>query len=160
MISIYDIVLEGIKEGEEINFADFRGKKIMIVNVASECGYTPQYQQLEELHRTFNDKIAIIGCPCNDFGGQEPGTNDEIHLFCTSTYDATFEMSTKLHILGEDRHPLYSWLITEAKNKGLPYLVEWNFFKFLINEEGQLDFVFPSAISPFDEPILNWISPS
>ncbi len=106
MTSIHQFKVEGI-EGEVIDFADFKGKKVMVVNVASACGYTPQYQQLQELFTEFNDKIVIVGFPANNFGQQEPGPNDQIRSFCTSRFGVTFPLAAKISVTGDDAHPIY-----------------------------------------------------
>lgn len=129
----------------------------MIVNVASECGFTPQYQQLQELYEEFQDKLAIIGFPSNDFGGQEPGTNEDILSFCQSHYGVNFPMASKISIRPRP-HEIYAWLSERIQNGVLDSEVQWNFHKFLLDENGQLVYSFPSAVSPFDERILNWLS--
>ncbi len=157
MTSIHSLHIDAI-DGSKINFADFEGKKILIVNVASECGFTPQYQQLQELYETFKDKLAIIACPSNDFGGQEPGSHDEIQSFCTRNYGVTFPISAKIPVLGEDRHPLYQWLCTKQENGVMDAEVAWNFHKFLIDEKGILLNAFPSAVSPVDAAIVDYLN--
>ena len=131
----------------------------MIVNVASECGFTPQYQQLQELYKEFQDKLAIVGFPSNDFGGQEPGTNEDILSFCQSHYGVNFPMAAKISIRPRP-HAIYAWLSARTQNGVLDSEVQWNFHKFLLDENGQLVHSFPSAVSPFDERILNWLSAS
>ena len=153
MTSIYQFKVERI-DGSEINFEDFKGKKIIIVNVASECGYTPQYQQLEELYKEFKNKIIIIGFPSNDFGGQEPGTNAEIETFCTLHYDISFPMAAKVSI---KEHPVYQWLTKKTLNGKLDSQVAWNFQKYLIDQNGQLVTLYPSSVNPIDEKIIDWI---
>lgn len=156
MASIHKYKIEGI-EGEEINFANFKGKKIIVVNVASECGYTPQYQQLQELFEAFKDKLVIIGLPSNDFGGQEPGTNTEIRSFCTEKHGVSFPLSKKITIIGENQHPLYQWLTQKSKNAVLDSEVKWNFQKYLLDENGHLVKSVSSGISPLSEEILDWV---
>ena len=153
MASIYQFKVEGI-DGSEIRFEDFKGKKIVVVNVASECGYTPQYQQLEELFKEFKNKLMIIGFPSNDFGGQEPGTNAEIKTFCTLNYDISFPLGAKVKI---NEHPVYQWLTKKSLNGKLDSQVAWNFQKYLIDENGQLVTFYPSSIDPLDEKIIDWI---
>ena len=157
MTTIHKFKVEGIS-GEEINFADFKGKKILVVNVASECGYTPQYQQLQELYEAFKDKLIIVGFPCNDFGAQEPGNNAEIKTFCTLKYGVEFPLAAKITILNTPGHPIYQWLCNRNKNGKLDSTVEWNFNKYLLDENGQLVAFYPSSVDPFDEKILSWIS--
>ncbi|MEM8907111.1 MAG: glutathione peroxidase [Bacteroidota bacterium] len=154
MASIHQFKVEGIR-GEEINFADFEGKKIIVVNVASECGYTPQYQQLQELYQEFKDKLVIVGFPSNDFGGQEPGTDLEIRTFCERNYGVTFPLATKIVIQTE---PIYQWLGQKDRNGRMDSEVKWNFQKYCLDEAGQLVHVFPSAIAPFDDQILDWLN--
>ena len=154
--SIHRFKVEGIA-GDEIDFADFEGKKILVVNVASECGYTPQYVQLQELYETFKHKLVVVGLPSNDFGGQEPGSNTSIAHFCKMRYGVSFPMTTKVHIKGPEVHPLYHWLTHQSENGVMDSEVEWNFQKYLLNEKGQLINTFLSAVSPFDELILSQI---
>lgn len=156
MTSIHKFKVEGI-DGKEINFADFQGKKILIVNVASECGYTKQYQQLQELYKEFNDKLVIIGFPCNDFGQQEPGSNESIISFCSINYGVTFPMSTKISVTAPKKHPIYRWLTEQALNGKMDTEVQWNFHKFLLDENGFLINSFPSSVEPNQEEILNLI---
>jgi glutathione peroxidase len=143
--------------GGSINFADFSGKKILIVNVASECGFTPQYQQLQELYEHYKDKLVIIGFPCNDFGGQEPGNGEEIHSFCQKNYGVTFLLSEKVKIKGDNPSPIYEWLTHKELNGVKNAKVLWNFHKFIIDEKGHLVDDFSSMKSPLDEDITNWI---
>ena len=157
MTSIYNFKIEGI-DGKTIDLSDFEGQKILIVNVASECGYTPQYQQLQELYEEMKAQVMIIGFPCNDFGAQEPGTNEEIQHFCTSNYGVNFPLTTKISILGNNIHPIYQWLTQKSLNGKLDSQVQWNFHKFLIDEFGHIVKSIPSVQSPFDDEILDWIS--
>ncbi len=154
MDTIHIFKVESI-EGNEIDFAQFMGKKMMIVNVASACGYTPQYQQLQELYEEYGDKLTIIGFPANNFGGQEPGSNDEIKEFCSFRYGVTFPLSAKIDI---NTHPVYQWLTQKAQNGQIDTEVNWNFQKYLLNENGQLVHCLPSSTSPFDDVIMDWIS--
>lgn len=156
MNTIYHLSVEGI-DGLALDFKTFEGKKILIVNVASACGYTPQYQQLQELYTANEGKLAIIGCPCNDFGGQESGDNAEIATFCESKYKITFPMTAKLKIK-DPAHPLYTWLTSKDHNGSVDAEVKWNFHKFLIDERGHLTAHFPSAVSPLDDQILDHLN--
>ncbi|MFN7115512.1 MAG: glutathione peroxidase [Saprospiraceae bacterium] len=156
MHSIHQFKVQGI-EGNEIDFAQFAGKKIIIVNVASECGYTPQYQQLQELYDEFQDKLVIVGFPSDDFGGQEPGTNEEIQAFCEIRYGVRFPLSAKITIKGTSVHPVYQWLTQKSQNGVADSEVRWNFYKYLLDENGQLVKSFPSGVSPLDEQILDWL---
>lgn len=157
MNSIHRFKVEGI-EGEEIDFARFDGKKIIVVNVASECGYTPQYQQLQELQEEFKDRLVIVGFPSNDFGGQEPGSNPEIRNFCTTRYSVAFPLTSKITIKGASPHPVYKWLASKEQNGVMDSEVGWNFYKYLLDEQGQLVKCFPSSTNPFDEEILDWLA--
>ena len=157
MASIHQFKVEGI-DGKVIDFADFKGKKMMVVNVASECGYTPQYQQLQELYEEFYDKFVIIGFPSNDFGKQEPGTNEEIKAFCSTRYRVKFPMAAKTSVKGENKHPVYQWLTGQAPNASEDHEVKWNFQKYLLDETGQLIATHPSSVSPIDEVVLDWIA--
>lgn len=151
--SIYDFKVTGL-EGAEIDFAQFKGKKILIVNTASACGYTPQYEELESLHKKYGKKLVVIGFPANNFGNQESGTNAEIKEFCKRNYGVTFPMAEKVSVTGEDAHPLFKYLAAEAKAMGTADpVVKWNFTKFLIDEKGKLVKVFPSKVKPLSEEI-------
>lgn len=141
-------------EGQTISFNEFKGKKILIVNTASACGYTPQYEQLEELYQTYKDKLVVIGFPCNDFGGQEAGSNEEIQSFCKKNYGVTFPLSEKINILSEPVSPIYEWLTLKEKNGVLDATVKWNFNKFLLDEEGHLLGYFESKVLPTDKAIV------
>lgn len=151
--SIYDFKVKGL-EGKEIDFAQFKGKKILIVNTASKCGYTPQYEELQKLYDQYKGKLVIVGFPANNFGGQEPGSNSEIGAFCKRNYGVTFPMAEKVSVTGEDIHPLFKYLTEEAKKLGAPEpVVKWNFTKFLVDENGKLIKVFPSKVKPLSEEI-------
>lgn len=139
--------------GELFDWETVRGKKIMLVNTASACGLTPQYASLEMLYQKYKDQnFMIIGFPCNDFGAQEPGSNESIAEFCSVNYGVTFPMMAKISVQGPDQHSLYNWLIQETKEP-----VTWNFQKFLINESGEVVESIDPRISPEDESILAWI---
>lgn len=153
--SIYDIEINDAM-GEALDLRQYIGKKLIIVNVASECGYTPQYEQLQYLHETYGDKVTILGVPCNDFGGQEPGTEAEIVSFCQKNYGVTFTITEKVSIKG-DTHPLYQWLTREELNGVGSHEVRWNFHKFLINADGILHAALPSNVDPIDPKITRWI---
>ena len=129
----------------------------MVVNVASECGYTPQYQQLQEIYDEFKDKLVIVGFPSNDFGMQEPGSNAEIKTFCSLKYRVTFPLAAKISIKGNNSHPIFKWLTSKEANNKFDSEVEWNFYKYLLDENGQLVDFYPSAVNPLDERIINWI---
>jgi glutathione peroxidase len=144
--------------GNTVSMSAFAGKKVMVVNTASECGYTPQYKQLQELHEAYKDKgLVILGFPCNDFGGQEPGTGDEIEAFCQKNYGVTFPLMAKVSIKGDAPHPVYRWLTNKSENGVMDASVKWNFHKFLIDEQGHLVKALGSGIEPFDEEVVGWL---
>lgn len=155
--TIHQFKVTGIA-GDTIDLARFQGKKMLVVNVASECGFTPQYQQLQELYEAFHDKLTIIGFPSNDFGGQEPGTEAEILDFCRRRYGVTFPLTAKVNIKGPSPHPVYHWLQHQSENGVLSDRVKWNFHKYLLDEEGRLMAAYSSGVSPFDERILSHFS--
>jgi glutathione peroxidase len=140
-------------DGSTIDFASFKGKKILIVNTASECGYTPQYKDLEKLYETYKDKLVVIGFPANNFGGQEPGTNSEIKTFCTKNYGVSFPMAAKVSVKGADMAPIYQWLTQKSKNGVLDAEIKWNFNKFLLDENGRMMYKFESSVTPMSEEI-------
>ena len=148
---IYDFHLKA-NGGEDIRFADYRGKKILIVNTASQCGLTPQYEQLQALYHNFNEQLVIIACPSNDFGHQEPGTDSEIAHFCQSNYQVSFPISSKLKVLGTDRHPLYTFLYELSGDD-----VSWNFQKFLFDEQGNYLTFFAPPVEPLSDEVLGAI---
>ncbi|MBL0181267.1 MAG: glutathione peroxidase [Chitinophagaceae bacterium] len=150
--SIYDFKVEGL-EGGTIDSSKFKGKKILIVNTASKCGYTPQYEGLEQLYEKYKDKLVIVGFPANNFGGQEPGTNTEIKEFCKKNYGVTFPMASKVSVKGDDMAPIYQWLCNKSENGVLDAEIKWNFGKFLLDEKGNLLYYFPSKVTPMSEEI-------
>ncbi len=145
-------------EGQDFDMATLKGKKVLIVNTASECGLTPQYKQLEEVFEKYKDKnFTIIGFPANNFGSQEPGSNTEIKAFCTKNYGVTFQMMEKVSVKGDDMCELYKWLTQKEKNGVASSSVKWNFQKYMIDEEGHLvDSVSPTK-KPNCDKIINWI---
>lgn len=153
----YDYSVTDI-DGNTFSFQQLKGKKVMIVNVASKCGNTPQYEQLESIYKKYKDKgFVIIGFPANDFMHQEPGTNKEIKEFCTLNYGVTFPMMAKISVKGKDMAPIYHWL-TEKKLNGVEdSKVKWNFQKYLISPEGKLEKVIPPKVKPDDPEIIRWI---
>ncbi len=155
--SIYQFKVTDI-DGKEFDLASLKGKKVMIVNTASKCGLTPQYEQLEKIYQKYKDKnFVIIGFPANDFMSQEPGSNEEIASFCQKNYGVSFPMMSKISVKGKDQHPLYTFL-TEKKYNGLEdNKVSWNFQKYLINEKGELEKVISPKTSPDDAEIIQWI---
>jgi glutathione peroxidase len=156
-MSIYDFSIATLDGSKTINLADYKGKKMLLVNVASECGFTPQYTGLQELHNLFSDSLVIIGFPCNQFGGQEPGTAEEIIDFCSKNYDVSFQLTEKIDVKGKNQHEIYSWLTSKSKNGSLDSEVKWNFNKYLINEEGVLTNYYGSSVAPLSEEILSVI---
>ncbi len=155
--SIYDFNVAGL-DGTDIDFSKYKGKKIMIVNTASECGLTPQYEGLEQLYNKYKDKLVIIGCPANNFGGQEPGSNGEIKEFCKKNYGVTFPMAEKISVKGDDTHELYKYLKAQAAAKAFADPVTWNFGKFLIDEKGELIATFSPRVTPMSEEILKYFN--
>lgn len=155
--NIYQFKVEDI-EGNDFDFSVLRGKKIMIVNTASKCGLTPQYKDLQSLYEKYSkDNFVIIGFPANNFGSQEPGTNNEIATFCERNYGVSFPIMGKISVKGDDMHPIYKFLTQKAKNGLVDSEVEWNFQKYLINEKGELDNVISPRVLPTDDSIINWI---
>ena len=142
-------------DGTEYDYAQLKGKKVLIVNTASECGYTPQYEELEKLHQAYKDKLIILGFPANNFGGQEPGTNEEIKEFCKSKYSVTFPMFEKISVLGDDMVPIYKWLTSKDLNGWNDQQPKWNFNKYLLDEEGNLVKYYSSAVKPMSEEIVS-----
>ena len=145
--SIYNIEINSLN-GEPITLSSFKGKHILFVNVASKCGFTPQYKELQELHETYKSKLVIIGVPCNQFGKQEPGDTKEIETFCEINYGVTFFISEKIEVKGSNAHPLYKWLTQKSKNGVSNSSVKWNFQKYLVNSEGKLIDYYFSATKP------------
>jgi glutathione peroxidase len=155
--TFYDFQVNGIN-GKPFDLSSLKGKKVLVVNTASKCGYTPQYAQLEELYEKYGpDKFVVMGFPANNFMRQEPGTNEEIREFCTVNYGVTFPMMAKISVKGIDIHPLYSWLTTKAGNGVMDAPVKWNFQKFMIDENGQLIGMVPPGELPTSEKIVNLI---
>lgn len=154
--SIYDFKVKSLTGGT-INFKDFKGKKIMIVNTASKCGNTPQYDELEKLYEKYKDKLVIVGFPANNFGQQEPGSNEEIQEFCKKNYGVTFPMAEKVSVKGDDIAPIYQYLVEEAKKKGFEDPVKWNFTKFLLDEKGELITVIHNKTKPMSEEVLKYL---
>ncbi|WP_405295712.1 glutathione peroxidase [Algibacter sp. Ld11] len=152
MISLYDININGLN-GKPIDLTSFKGKHILFVNVASKCGFTSQYKELQQLSDTFKDKLVVIGLPCNQFGGQEPGNSDEIQTFCERNYGVTFLISEKIDVKGSDQHPLYKWLTTKELNGTSDSSVKWNFQKYLVDDEGKLIDYFFSILKPMSSKI-------
>lgn len=145
-------------DGGTIDFSTFKGKYILIVNTASKCGYTPQYEGLEKLYEKYGKKLVIVGFPANNFGKQEPGSNADIKEFCTKNYGVTFPMAEKVSVKGDDIAPIYKWLTSKSMNGVLDAEIKWNFTKFLLNEKGELVAKFDSAVKPGSEEILKYLN--
>ncbi|MBE4948682.1 glutathione peroxidase [Chryseobacterium culicis] len=154
--TIYDFKVEGL-DGKEINFADFKGKKILIVNTASECGFTPQYADLEKIYEQYKDKLVVVGFPANNFGAQEPGSNTEIGAFCQKNYGVTFPMAAKVSVKGDDTAPIFKFLTEKDLNGVKNTSILWNFTKFLVDENGKLVDSFISTTKPTDEAITKYL---
>jgi glutathione peroxidase len=144
-------------DGQPVNFDQFKGKKVLLVNVASRCGYTPQYEGLQELYEKYSNKIVVLGFPANNFGGQEPGSNDDIASFCEATYGVTFPMFEKVSVKGLDKHPLYRWLSDSKLNGWNDQEPSWNFCKYLVDENGKLLKFFPSSVKPMSDELIKAI---
>lgn len=155
--TIYQFQVKDI-QGNDFDFSSLKGKKIMVVNTASKCGLTPQYEKLEALYEKYKDKnFVIVGFPANDFMSQEPGSNEEIESFCKMNYGVSFPMMSKISVKGKDMHPVYHFLTEKDKNGLEDSKVEWNFQKYLIDENGHLEKVISPRIQPDDESITSWI---
>ena len=156
-LSIYDFQVKGL-DGNTIDMASFKGKKILIVNTASECGYTPQYEGLQQLHEKYKDKLVIIGFPSNNFGKQEPGTDAQIAEFCKKEYGVSFLMASKVDVKKPElMAPIYKWLCKKDQNGVQDTDIKWNFHKFLLDEEGKLIGSFPSKVKPMSEELQSAI---
>ncbi|MFD1630840.1 glutathione peroxidase [Pseudopedobacter beijingensis] len=142
--------------GKNLDLSKYKGKKILIVNTASKCGYTKQYEELQQLSELFKNKVVVIGFPANNFKGQEPGSNKEIRDFCEQTYGVKFPLSEKVSVLGDDMHPLFKYLTTAA-NPDFSGDIKWNFEKFLIDENGKLIHRFRSAVTPLSKEITQYL---
>lgn len=155
MKTIHDYKVESL-DGNEINFANFKGKKILIVNTASECGFTPQYADLETISKKYADKVVVVGFPANNFGGQEPGSNEEIGAFCQKNYGVTFPLAAKVSVKGDDTAPVFKYLTEKDLNGVKNTSIMWNFTKFLLDENGKLIDSFISTTKPTDEKIVRY----
>ncbi len=155
--NIYNYDLIDI-DGKPFSFAKYKGYKILIVNTASKCGYTPQYEELQQLYKTFSrSKFIIVAFPSNDFGEQEPGDSEEIKAFCSKNYGVTFPVMEKVTVKGKEMCDVYQFLTQKKKNGVMESTVDWNFQKYLINENGELEKVLPSKVKPLDDEIVKWI---
>ncbi|WP_343329177.1 glutathione peroxidase [Polaribacter staleyi] len=151
-MNIYNIEINSL-QNTPIHLSDFKGKYILFVNVASKCGFTPQYKELEELHNTYKNNLVVIGMPCNQFGKQEPGSSTEIQEFCELNYGVTFLITEKVDVKGINQHPLYTWLTTKNFNNKKSSSVKWNFQKYLVSPEGNLIDYYFSITKPLSSKI-------
>ena len=155
--NFYDFKMNTL-DGKEYSMESLKGKKVLVVNVASRCGLTPQYEQLQKVFEEYGgEDFTIIGFPANNFMGQEPGTNEEIATFCKKNYGVSFQMMSKISVKGDDIHPIYQWLTEKSKNGVSDAEVQWNFHKFLIDEEGNWVRSISPRVKPDSDEILNWI---
>lgn len=154
--SIHSFKVKSI-DGKTIDFSSFKGKKILVVNTASKCGYTPQYEALQKVYEAHKDKLVIVGFPANNFGGQEPGSDSEIQDFCKARFGVSFPMASKVSVKGNDMAPIYKWLTAKSENGVLDAEVGWNFGKFLLDENGKLIAYYPSKVKPDSEEILKYV---
>lgn len=152
--TFHELSILNLDETDTIDFSSFKGKKVLLVNVASKCGYTYQYEGLQKLYEAHSDSLVVIGFPCNQFMFQEPGSKEKIAEFCSATYGVTFPMTTKIKVKGDSAHPIYQWLTNKELNGVDNYKVKWNFTKFLVNEEGELIGQWDSKVKPEDPAIL------
>ncbi len=154
--SIHSFKVKSI-DGGMIDFAKYKGKKILVVNVASQCGFTRQYEGLQKLYEAHKDKLVIVGFPANNFGSQEPGSDGEILQFCKARFGVTFPMASKISVKGDDTAPIYKWLTNKSENGVLDATIGWNFTKFLLDENGKMIASFPSKVEPDSEEITKWL---
>ncbi len=157
MATIYDLEVLTI-EGLSISMEQFKGKKMLIVNTASKCGFTPQYKELQKLHEMHGDHTAVLGFPSNNFMWQEPGDNKKIATFCEKNYGVTFQMFSKVNVKGSKKHPLFKWLSKKELNGWNSKSPSWNFCKYLVDETGKLVAYFPSSVKPMDRRIMKYLA--
>lgn len=150
--SIYDFKVPALN-GDTIDFAGFKGKKILIVNTASKCGFTPQYEGLEQLYEKYKDRLVVVGFPANNFLSQEPGSDEKIQAFCKKNYGVSFPMASKISVKGKNIAPIYQWLCNKSENGVMDAKIKWNFNKFLLDENGKIIAWFPSKTTPMSEEI-------
>ncbi|GAB3726357.1 glutathione peroxidase [Hymenobacter agri] len=151
--SVYDFTVKSI-DGKDVKLSQYKGKKLLIVNTASECGYTPQYKELEQLYKQHGDKVTVLGFPANNFGGQEPGTEAQIATFCEKNYGVTFPLFSKVSVKGVDMAPLYQYLSDKSKNGAVGEAPTWNFCKYLVDEKGHVVKFYPSKVTPLSPELL------
>ena len=150
--SLYDIKINSLVK-EPVDLSSFKGKKILFVNVASKCGFTHQYKKLQKLYEEYSNKLTVVGVPCNQFGGQEPGSSEEIKTFCEINYGVSFPILEKINVKGNNQHPLYTWLTQKAENGKKNSTVQWNFQKYLVDENGELIDFYHATTSPTSSKI-------
>lgn len=155
--SLYDVKINSL-QGEPIDLSKFKGKKILFVNVASKCGFTPQYKELQQLQDKYKSNLVVIGVPCNQFGKQEPGSASDIQEFCEINYGVSFLISDKIDVKGSEQHPLYNWLTKKAINGKQNSAVKWNFQKYLVSEEGEFLDYFYSMTSPLSSKLTSYLN--
>tara|TARA_R110001592_G_scaffold101631_1_gene287544 strand:+ start:681 stop:1151 length:471 start_codon:yes stop_codon:yes gene_type:complete len=155
-MNLYDIKIDSL-QGKPIKLSDFKNKYILFVNVASKCGFTPQYEDLETLSATYKDNLVVIGVPCNQFGKQEPGNADEIQEFCQVNYGVSFLMTEKIDVKGDHQHPLYTWLTSKEMNGKKSSSVKWNFQKYFVDTEGNLIDYYFSLTKPLSTKITKYL---
>jgi glutathione peroxidase len=155
--NLHSFTVETI-EGDQFDLSELEGKKVLVVNTASKCGFTPQYEGLQKLYEKYGtEKFTVIGFPANNFANQEPGSDEQIKQFCTSNFGVTFPMMSKISVKGNDQHPVYQWLTQKKYNGKMDTKVKWNFQKYMIDEQGELVDVAYSRTKPMDDEIVNWI---
>ena len=155
--NLYDIKINSL-QGKPIDLSEFRNKKILFVNVASKCGFTPQYKDLQDLYNSYQEQLMVIGVPCNQFGKQEPGTSHEIQEFCEVNYGVNFLITEKVDVKGSKQHPLYAWLTEKSNNGKKSSTVRWNFQKYLVNEQGELIDYYYSITKPTSKKITKHLN--
>ena len=155
--TFHSFKIEALDSDEVIDLSSFKGKKVLVVNVASKCGYTPQYEGLQKLYDQYQDKLVVVGFPCDQFLGQELNVESDIREFCTEEFNVTFPMTTVIDVKGRKQHPIYSWLTQKSQNGKEDYSISWNFNKFMIDENGQLLEYFDSKVKPMNEEIMKYL---
>lgn len=153
--SIYDFSIKSLDGTKTIHLSDYKGKKMLLVNTASKCGFTPQYADLQQMSQDYKDKLVVIGFPCNQFLRQEPGNAEQIATFCERNYGVTFPLTEKINVKGKEQHPIYQWLCRKENNGVEDVKVGWNFGKFLIDEQGKFIAYFPSKTKPMSPEIIS-----
>ncbi len=154
-LSFYDFSIKSVTGDKSILMSDYKNKWVLCVNVASECGFTPQYKDLQELAEKYKEKLVVIGFPCNQFGGQEPGSGEQIKSFCEKNYGVTFLITEKIDVKGDSQHPIYNWLTSKSSNGLDDFSVKWNFGKFLVSDKGILVGYYPSTTKPMSDEIVS-----